>query len=94
MALKVNYQSVTNADEAYKKVKTVFSQEYLDKLQVKTDVSYDESAKKVIAKGSGFTLTLCFLEKHCDVDLDLSIVFRPLKAKILEKIEDQIKKNL
>jgi len=94
VALKIDYNQLANADEAYKKVKELITPEYIQKFQVKADIKYDDSKKLVTAKGSGFTLELCFLEKHCEVDLDLSFLLKPLKGKILEKIEGQIKRNL
>ncbi|MBC7714070.1 MAG: polyhydroxyalkanoic acid system family protein [Rhizobacter sp.] len=94
MGLKIEYKQITNSDEAYAKVKTLITPEYVEKFQVKADVKYDDAKKVVTAKGSGFTLTLCFLPDHCDVDLDLSFLLKPLKNKILEKIEGQIRKNL
>ena len=94
MALRIDYNQVTDANVAYAKVKEMITPEYIQKFQVKADIKYDDAGKKVTAKGSGFTLELCFLEKHCEVDLDLSFLLKPLKSKILEKIEGQIKKNL
>ena len=94
MGIKIDYKQTTNSDEAYAKVKTVITPEYVEKFQVKADVKYDDAKKIVTAKGSGFTLTLCFQPDHCDVDLDLSFLLKPLKNKILEKIEGQIKRNL
>ena len=85
---------MTNSDQAFVKAKTLITPEYIEKFQVKADIKYDEVAKKVIAKGTGFTLTLMFLEDHCDLDIDLSFLLKPLKGKIMEKIEAQIKKNL
>ncbi len=94
MGVKIDYKQVTNSDEAYNKVKTLITPEYVEKFQVKAEVKYDDAKKVVTAKGSGFTLTLCFEQTYCDVDLDLSFLLKPLKAKILEKIEGQIKRNL
>ena len=94
MGLKIDYKNVTNADDAYKKVKELITPEYIQKFQVKADITYDDAKKTVSAKGSGFKLDLCFEEKHCDLDLDLSFLLKPLKGTILEKIEGQIKKNL
>lgn len=94
MGVKIDYRQVTNSDEAYAKVKTLITPEYVEKFQVKADVMYDDVKKIVRAKGTGFTLTLCFEAKHCDVDLDLSFLLKPLKNKIFEKIEGQIKRNL
>ncbi|MEA9358100.1 polyhydroxyalkanoic acid system family protein [Bacteriovorax sp. PP10] len=94
MSLKIDYKQITDADQAYAKVKELITPEYIAKFQVKADINYDDVKKQVTAKGSGFKLDLCFLEKHCEVDLDLSFLLKPLKGKILEKIEGQIKKNL
>lgn len=94
MGVKIDYKQLANSDEAYKKVKELITPEYIAKFQVKADIAYDDAKKKVTAKGPGFTLELCFFDKHCDVDLDLSFLLKPLKGKILEKIEGQIKKNL
>jgi hypothetical protein len=94
MGVKIDYQKVTNKNEAFSKVKSLITPEYIEKFQVKADVSYDENKKIVKATGTGFTLTLSFLETHCDVDLELSLILRALKSKILSKIEAQISKNL
>lgn len=94
MGVKISYQKATNADDAFNKAKALITPEYIEKFQVKADIKYDDAAKKVTAKGSGFTLNLVFLQDHCDLDIDLSFLLKPLKGKILEKIEGQIKKNL
>jgi len=94
MGIKINYENISSSEEAYQKVKTLITPEYIEKFQVKAEINYDDAQKKVSAKGSGFTLILCFFDKHCDVDLDLSFLLKPLKSKILEKVERQIKKNL
>ncbi|NOT80714.1 MAG: hypothetical protein HOP07_17145 [Bacteriovoracaceae bacterium] len=94
MGIKIDYLNMKDSNEAYQKVKTLITPEYIEKFQVKADINYDDDKKIVKAKGTGFTLVLCFLDQHCDVDLDLSFLLKPLKSKILEKIERQIKKNL
>lgn len=94
MGMKISYQKMTNADEAFAKARSVITPEYIEKFQVKADLHYDDAAKKVMARGTGFTLVLTFLQDHCDLDLDLSFLLKPLKGKIMEKLEAQIKKNL
>lgn len=94
MGIKVNYNNVTTPDEAFSKIKSHITPEYIKKFQVKADVTYDEAKKIVKATGSGFTLTLSFFDTYCDVDLELSLLLRALKSKILAKIQDQISKNL
>ncbi len=94
MGMKINYIKASSADDAYNKARALITPEYIEKFQVKADIKYDDAAKKVTAKGSGFTLVLSFLQDHCDLDLDLSFLLKPLKGKIMEKLEGQIKKNL
>lgn len=94
MGLKINYKNSTNRDEAYAKIKSHITPAYIEKFQVKANVVCDEDKKIVKASGSGFTLTLSFFDTYCDVDLELSLLLRALKSKIMTKIEDQISKNL
>ncbi len=94
MGLKINYQVVTGPDQAYSKVRSLITPEYIQKFNVKADIHYDDAARKITAKGAGFTLVLSLNQDHCDLDLDLSFLLRPLKNKIIEKVEAQIKKNL
>jgi len=86
MGLKVNYTKATTKDEAFNTMKSFVTPEFMGKLQVKTDFHFDDAQKIAKATGNGFTLVIQFLDSHCDVDLDLSLIFRPLKTKILEKI--------
>lgn len=94
MATKIEYKKTESSGEALEKVKAFITPEYLAKFQVDVDLKFDEKTKKAIASGKGFTLSMNFFEKHCDVDLELSLLLRPLKSKIMEKIEHQIAKNL
>lgn len=94
MGLKINYKNVKNQDEAFLKVKSLITPEYIQKFQVKAKVVCDEATKIITASGSGFTLKLSLNDTSCDVDLELSLILRALKSKILEKIEYQISKNL
>jgi hypothetical protein len=94
VATKIDYKQVKSKDEAFKKVKDFITPEYLAKFQVKVELSFDENKKETTATGQGFTLVIKFFDAHCDVDLDLSFLLRPLKSTILSKIEHQITKNL
>jgi hypothetical protein len=94
MGVKINYKQVSNKDDAFKKVKAFITPEYLEKFQMKIDTDFDEVNKIARANGNGFKLIISFFENHCDVDLDLSFLLKPLKSKILEKIQSQIERNL
>ena len=94
MGIKIDYKQVTNKDEAFEKVKAFITPEYLEKFQMKIDLNFDEANKIAKATGNGFTLIISFFESYCDVDLDLSFLLKPLKSKIIEKIQSQIERNL
>lgn len=94
MAVKIDYKAVSGKDAAYAKVKSIVTPEYTKKFQVEADVAYDDSKKIIKSTGKGFTLTLSFFDTYCEADLDLSFFLKPLKTKIMSKIEDQIAKNL
>jgi hypothetical protein len=94
MGFKIDYKQVTNRDEAFTKAKTVITPTYLEKFQVKVDLTVDEANKSMKARGTGFTLDLKFHDTCCEVDLDLSFLLKPLKSKIIEVLQGQISKNL
>ncbi|MFA6238648.1 MAG: hypothetical protein WC635_15040 [Bacteriovorax sp.] len=95
MGHKIDYKTASGSEEAYSKVKLLISSpEYAQKFQVKADHVFDDEKKIIRSTGAGFKLTLCFFDKYCDADLDLSFLLKALKPKILGKIEDQISKNL
>lgn len=88
--MKIDYKKVSNADEAFAIVKENITPETIEKYKVKADVNYDESAKKIIAKGKGFELVMGFSDTNMNVDLDLSFLLKPLRSKILESLEKQL----
>lgn len=94
MGVKIDYSNLTTADDAFKKAKLVITPSYIEKFNVKADVSYDEAKRTVKAKGAGFELDLCFFDNYCDLNVDLSFLLKPLKGKIVEMLEAQIKKNI
>lgn len=94
MATRIDYKQAKSSDEAFQRVKAFITPEYLEKFQVKVDLAFDEVKKITTVTGQGFTLTMKLYDTYCDVDLDLSFLLRPLKSKILGKIEHQIAKNL
>lgn len=94
MDLSVNYNKATSKSEAYDLAKAQITPEYVDKFNVKADISYDESAHKMKATGKGFTLELHFEEDRCDVSIKLSLILKPLKKTILGKIESKLERNI
>jgi hypothetical protein len=86
----LHYKRVTSAEEAFEAVKHAITPELLSKYKVKPDIRYNESDLSVTAKGKGFELNLFCLEQGIDYRLDLSLVLRPLKGKIMGSIEKKI----
>jgi hypothetical protein len=93
-ATRIDYKKTKSQDEAFQKVKALITPDYLSKFHVKVDLTFDEIKRYAVATGQGFKLTMKFFDAHCEVDLDLSLLLRPLKTTILGKIEHQIEKNL
>ena len=94
MGTKVKYKQVKTKDEAFKKVKAFITPEYLEKFQMKIDLDFDEIGKIAKASGNGFTLLIKFYEDYCETDLDLSFLLKPLRGKIMEKVQSQLERNL
>lgn len=94
MDLKVNYQVAKNKLEAFDLARAQITPEYVAKFNVPCDIEYKPDSGLISAKGKGFTLNLQFDDSSCQVSLDLSFLLKPLKGKILETIENKIKKTV
>ncbi len=90
----VKYNQAKDKDDAFARAKAKITPEYVEKFQVKADINYDEAASKMTAKGKGFTLTLDFSEASVGVNLDVSLLLRPLKGKIVDKIKRELERNV
>ncbi len=94
MDISYSYKKVGSKDEAYEKVKSEITPEYVEKFKVKADIDYNDSDKTIKAKGKGFGLDIIFKEDKVELGLDLSFLLKPLKSKILESFERKIEKLL
>ncbi|WP_127715992.1 polyhydroxyalkanoic acid system family protein [Halobacteriovorax sp. HLS] len=94
MDLSVSYKIASTQQDAFALAKAQITPEYVDKFNVKAEINYDEASGIMEATGKGFTLTLEFDDSKCDVNLKLSMLLRPLKKKILEKIEKKLSKHV
>jgi hypothetical protein len=90
MDLKVPYLGKSQK-EAYEAAKLVVPQA-LEKFGVKADIKLDESSHTISAKGTGFEAKIAFTGTEAQVKLDLGFLLKPLKGKVLEALEKQIKK--
>ncbi len=91
MDLKVPYSKITDKKQGYEAAKKLIP-EVIQKFGVKADVKNDDGASIINAKGTGFEAKIEFQDAQASVKLDLSFLLKPLKNKILETIEKQIKK--
>lgn len=90
MDLKVSYLGKSQK-EAYEAAKLVVPQT-MEKFGVKADIKQDDSAHTISAKGTGFEAQIAFTSTEAQVKLDLGFLLKPLKGKVLEALEKQIKK--
>ena len=94
MDLSVSYKNASNQADAFAIAKAQITPEYVDKFNIKAEINYNEATGVMEATGKGFTLTLEFDDSKCDVNLKLSMLLRPLKKKILDKIEKKLIKHV
>jgi hypothetical protein len=91
MELRIPYTQITDKNKGYEEAKKRIP-EVIQKFGVKADVKTDDANHSFTAKGTGFEAKLTFLEKEVVVNVDLGFLLKPLKGKITEVIEKQIKK--
>ncbi|MES2525995.1 MAG: polyhydroxyalkanoic acid system family protein [Bdellovibrionota bacterium] len=91
MELKIPYTNITDKAKGYEEAKKRIP-EVIQKFGVKADVKTDDANHSFTAKGTGFEAKLHFQEKEVVVTVDLGFLLKPLKGKITEVIEKQIKK--
>jgi hypothetical protein len=82
MSFSVSYNKVNDPSEAFNLVQGTVEHGMLKKFKVNADVDYDESSKKVKAKGKGFELDIAFFEDKATVDLHLGLLLKPMRSKI------------
>jgi hypothetical protein len=92
MDFKANYEKTQTKDEAFTKVSEHITPELLQRYKVNPTLDYNKDKYEISAKGTGFELIISFLDDAAQVKLNLSLILRPLKGKILESVEKQIKR--
>jgi len=94
MDAKIGYKKVKSSQEAFASVKAAITPEYIEKFKVKAKINYDEKKKLITASGMGFNLDINFSDKEVALNLKLSLILRPIKGKVLETLEREIKKHV
>ena len=90
----INYQTIDTPENAYRKISEIITDEYIANLKLSAKVEYDDNQLWIKGTGKGFKLTLQFLDEGCEIDLNLSFILRPLKSKLLSKIEKELNENM
>jgi hypothetical protein len=93
MDLKVSYNHTSNKDEAYKAACEQITPDYIEKWNMKADIKYTEP-DSIVAEGKGFTLALNFTDSAVEVTCTLSLMLRPFKGKVLDTVENKLKKHV
>ncbi len=91
MDLKVPYSKITDKKEGFEAAKKLIP-DVIAKFGVKADVKSDDVTNTLNAKGTGFDAKIEFTDTEALVKVDLNFLLKPLRGKILETIEKQIKK--
>ena len=94
MDLKVSYQKATTADEAYDIASKIITPEYIAKWKIKADILRNDTDRQLKAKGKGFLLELSFTDTEAQLKCDLSLMLRPFKKTVLEKMEEKLKRHI
>lgn len=91
MAVKIEYNKVKNAMEAFDAVKGAVTPETLEKFKVKAALDYLKEKNEIKAEGTGFNLSMKFLDSHAEIDLKLSFLLKPFHDKVMGSLEKQLK---
>lgn len=86
----IQYTKTNSKDEAYEAVKQAITPETIEKFKVSAQLDYQDANKKILAKGKGFELKIDFMDDSVGMDLSLSFMLKPFRAKILEGLEKQL----
>ncbi len=94
MDAQINYKVANDRDEAYQMALKEITPDYVAKFNIPCDISQDDSRKVIEASGKGFTLTINFTESSAQVSLKLSLMLKPFKGKVLEKIQSKLERTV
>jgi hypothetical protein len=91
MDLKIPYSNITDKKQGFDAAKKLIP-DIIAKFGVKAETTADEATNTISAKGIGFNANIQFTETDAVVKIDLNFLLKPLKGKILDTIERQLKK--
>lgn len=94
MDLKIPYVLVKSPKEAFKIVEDYLTKEGLSGIPVKPTFQFMPEKNLIIALGSGFKIRALFEPDFLAVNLELGLLYRAFKGKIMNLLEHQLKKRL
>ena len=93
--LTYKYTKAQNKQVAFSLAKSVLKEaENNGSFPVSVNFSVDDDFFIISGKGKGFEVKLSFEEHDLDISMDLSFVLKPLKGKILSKIEQELSRRI
>ena len=91
MEFKIPYNN-KSCDEAFALAKEKITSDYVSRFKVNADIEHDEVAKKIMAKGKGFSMELAFKENEVVANLNLGLLFKAFKNPIVDTIKTKLEK--
>ena len=86
----INFNIAKNKKEAFLIVKKNLTPKYLSQLKIEVELEYDAKNLEIRACGNGFNLEIKFEESYVSYALDLSLIYRPFKNKIVNALIKQL----
>jgi hypothetical protein len=94
MDLKIPYVAVKSPHQAFKIVEEFLKADGLSSIPVKPSFQFMPEKNLIIAEGSGFKISALFEPEYLAISVDLSLLYRAFKGKIITLLEQQFKKRL
>jgi len=91
MDLKVPYANITDKKQGFAAAQKLIP-DVIAKFGISAETKVDDVSNTISAKGTGFNASIQFNDTEAVVTMDLNFLLKPLKGKILETIEKQLKK--
>ena len=89
------YKNINSGGEAFELASNALINAQSNNLfPVKVDFEVDRSMKVIEGRGKGFGVKLSFSDSSVDIYVDLSFMLKPIKGKIINGIETELKKYL
>jgi len=86
----INFKIAKNKKEAFVIVKKNLTPKYLSQFKIDVELEYDAKNLEISASGTGFNLEIKFEESYINYVLDLSLIYRPFKNKIVDALIKQL----